>query len=227
MGTRKYALWISLLLVIAAIVVSVVAYPHLPATIPMHWDISGHPNGFGSRLTGAILLPAIMLAVWLVLIVVPHGDRALFIRYENRTSEEPTRLPVYDVIITICLALLLAIHIFAIGQADGWFVPRESPALFTVVLAIFIILLGNFSPRVTRRNAFIGARLPWAYASGEVWRRTQRISGYGLVAAGIVGLLAAAISPGVSMKILVGALVAQSLLVAIYSYRIAHSREVP
>lgn len=224
---RRIGPVLPLILVLAAFAVSALAYPHLPADIPTHWGMSGHPDRYSGRLRGAYMLPTIMLGIWALLIVAPKYDRALFIRYEARLSDVKTARPIYTLMVTLILAVLLAMHAFGLAQALGWIGERESPVLLTVLVSVFAISLGNYMPRNTRRNAFVGFRMPWVYASEEVWRRTQRASGYGSVLSGLVGLAAAAIVPAISLKVLAVVAFTQITVVAVYSYALAHSSEVP
>lgn len=223
---RDHRNLISFMLIVAAFVVSAVAFPHLPAQVPTHWDLTGHANGFSGRLTGALLMPIIMLAIWAFLSVAPRYDRLLFIRYTDRASDSSTVRPIYDVIVLVVLALLLAIHAFAMMSALGLVGAARQPILIAIIGSIGSIIIGNYMPRVTRRNAFVGFRVPWAYASEEVWRRTQRAGGYGMVAGGIVGLVGAFALPSAPLKPFVVAMIAQIGIVMIYSYRLAHSRNV-
>jgi uncharacterized membrane protein len=204
---------------------SALAYPRLPARVPTHWDMSGRPNGFSDPIVAALLLPCVMLLVWGLLTVVPKFDAAFFVRYERRESDVSTVQPVYGLMVSLVLALLLLVHLYSMGMALGWPLPQR-PVWLTVVLSAFAIVIGNYMPRVIRRNAFIGFRVPWAYASEEVWRRTQRAGGYGLTGAGVVGLMTAAIVPAVSIRVLAAAVVVAIVSVASYSYRLAHSRDV-
>jgi len=151
----------------------------------------------------------------------------LFIRYDQRESDEPTARPAYNGVIVAVLASLLAIHAFAITSSLGLVAQKKLPLLLTLLLAIGMILIGNYLPRVTRRNAFIGVRFPWAYASEEVWRRTQRAGGYGMVGAGIIGLVGAVVFPTLPLAPLLVALIGQTVIVAVYSYSVAHSGKVP
>jgi uncharacterized membrane protein len=223
---RDHSRIISLALIVAAFAVSLIAFPHLPPRLPTHWDMTGHANGFSGRAIGAFLLPCIMLGVWALLSFIPRYDRALFIRYQDRESDVSTVRPVYGVIVVAVLAMLLAIHAFAISSALGVVGPERQPLIIAVIASIGSVVIGNYMPRVTRRNAFIGFRVPWAYASEEVWRRTQRAGGYGMVLAGIVGLLGAFALPGAPFEAFLVAMVAQVVIVMIYSYRIAHSQGV-
>jgi uncharacterized membrane protein len=211
------------MLVAAAFLLSAVAFPHLPAQVPTHWGISGRPDQFGSRLQAALLLPLIMLFIGVVFSFVPNYDRLLFIKYEPRDSDSSTVRPEYDRLIAILLGFLLAIHTFAIATGLGLVATSHEPLLLAVVLSFGMIAVGNYMPRITRRNAFIGVRLPWAYASEEVWRRTQRAGGYGMVAAGVIGLAGAFAVPSSPVKPLFAALVAETIVVMVYSYYLAHS----
>lgn len=224
---RDHRNLVSFMLIVAAFAVSAVAFPHLPARVPTHWDISGHANGFSGRVTGAFLLPIIMLGTWIFLSVVPRYDRLLFIRYTDRASDASTVRPIYNVIVLVVLALLLAIHAFAMMSAIGLVGAARQPVLIAAIGSIGSIILGNYMPRVTRRNAFVGFRVPWAYASEEVWRRTQRAGGYGMVVAGTVGLVGAFALPSAPLKPLFVAMLTQVVVVMIYSYRLAHSRNIP
>jgi uncharacterized membrane protein len=166
-----------------------------------------------------------MLFIGAVFSFVPNYDRLLFIKYESRDSDSSTVRPEYDRLITIVLAVLLAIHAFAIASGLGLVAVSHEPLLLAAVLSFGMIAIGNYMPRITRRNAFIGVRLPWAYASEDVWRRTQRAGGYGMVAAGVIGLAGAFAVPSSPVKPLFAALIAQIIVVMVYSYHLAHSRQ--
>jgi len=217
---------ISLMLVLGAFAISAVAFPHLPAQVPTHWGLSGQPDHFGGRVQGAFIIPALMFGIWLVLTFVPNYDRVLFIRYDRSDSDSSTVRPEYDRLVAIVLAVMLGIHTFAIASALGLVGSSRQPIVIAVIVSLGTIAIGNYLPRVTRRNAFIGVRLPWAYASEEVWRRTQRAGGYGMVAAGVVGLVGTVAVPSAPLKPLFAALLTQLIIVACYSYYLAHSRTV-
>ena len=219
--------FVPLILVAGAFLLSATAFPHLPAQVPTHWGISGQPDQFGSRVQAALLLPLIMLFIGVAFSVVPKYDRLLFIKYEPRESDSSTVRPEYDRLVSILLAFLLAMHTFAIASGLGLVAGSHEPLLLAVVLSCGMIAIGNYTPRITRRNAFIGVRLPWAYASEDVWRRTQRAGGYGMVAAGVIGVAGGFASPSSPVKPLFAALVAQAIIVMVYSYSIAHSSKVP
>lgn len=215
------------MLVVAAFAISAIAYSHLPPSVPTHWGLSGKADQFDNRLQGAFKLPLVILGIWLLMVLIPGHDRLLFIKYEVRDDDSSTMRPEYDRIITIVLALMLAIHVFGISSALGLLGPADESMIIALVASFGTIAIGNYLPRVTRRNAFIGVRLPWAYASEEVWRRTQRAGGYGMVVAGIVGAAGAVALRSAPLKPLFVAMMTETIAVVVYSYYLAHSRNVP
>ncbi len=219
---KTHSIVLPFVFVVAAFVASVLAYPHLPTSFATHWDLSGHPNGYSSRPVGAFLIPVVMLAIWSLLFLSARFRLDLFVRYEELT-DAPVPRPVYGVIFSLVLALLLAMHVFSLATALSM-VGSSASIVPVIVISIFAMLLGNYMPRVTRRNAFVGFRVPWAYASDEVWRRTQRAGGYGLVLCGLVGVCAAIVDSRLGFRVLGAVFILYLVAVSLYSYALAVRR---
>lgn len=50
----------------------------LRPTVPAHWDLAGHPDGYSSRVFLTSLVPAIVGFVWLLMLLLPAISRADF-----------------------------------------------------------------------------------------------------------------------------------------------------
>ena len=176
--------WYSAAIVAAAIAMSAVAYPRLPEQVPVHWGIRGEPDRWGSRFEGAILLPFVMLAAWVLLRVLPRVDP----RAPNYAKMQST----YDFMVSAVMTLLLIVHAMLLAAGLGYAVPvgRLTPVLIGALFA----MLGNVLPRA-RPNWWFGIRTPWTLSNDRVWARTHRVGGYAMTAAGIV-ILAGAALPG-------------------------------
>ena len=64
--TGKYYVG-AILLTGAALAATVVAYPHLPASVPTHWDIHGMPNGYSPKWPLyfiPVFMAAVIVATW-------------------------------------------------------------------------------------------------------------------------------------------------------------------
>lgn len=90
------------------------------------------------------------------------------------------------------IALLVGVHVMALGSALGWWFDVSTVAL--VGIGLLFVLLGNLLPRA--RSTFIfGIRTPWTLSSETVWTSSHRVGGYLMVAAGILTVAAAFIAP--------------------------------
>jgi uncharacterized membrane protein len=207
---RKWILMAAALVVIA-LLVSAISYGALPSVVATHWDIHGQPNGWSSRAVAVSIVPLIMIAVTLAMAFSP------------RPKPEPWSA--FPLLVIIALTGVLCFHGLMLGVATGRIASASVPRLAALLLSIMLIGIGNYLPRTTERNLFVGVRWPWAFSSAETWRRSQRLGGYSLVASGLIGLFAVALIPKWSLEIVIVTLIAQMVYVSIASYRMAHSAE--
>ena len=54
-------------LIIAMFVIAILTWPSAPAQVPIHWDISGQIDAYGSKFTGLLLLPIVSIAGYLII----------------------------------------------------------------------------------------------------------------------------------------------------------------
>lgn len=198
---------LSPVLIIAAIAFSVAVWSRLPERMPVHWDLHGRVNGYGSRAHGAFLMPGIMLALWLLMRFLPRIDprRANYAKFTDT----------YDLIVNSLVTLFGVMHVALVGAALGWPISMErvAPAL----IGLQFIVLGNALPRA-RSNWWFGIRTPWTLSNDRVWARTQRVGGYLLTGAGVVLLIAAVFPGALTFALGVGAAIAAGFGSLVYSY---------
>ena len=178
--TRTYYV-ITLLLIVAALAASVVAYPRLPETIPTHWNIHGEADGYGHKAPFLLLMPIVMAGIVLLF---------RFLSWLSpRSFEVDSFRSTYLYLMVLTVGLLATLHGFMIYSAWSG---EASPARFLVgSLFLFFALLGNVLGRV-RRNFWIGVRTPWTLASERVWIDTHRVSARLFVGSGLLGFVAVA-----------------------------------
>jgi uncharacterized membrane protein len=190
-----------------ALLVSALAWPHLAEPTPVHWGITGEPDRWGSRAEGALMLPAIMAGLVLLMRFLP--------RIDPRRGNFEKMQDMYDFVVAVVAALLLGIHAMVIAAGLGHRVPIYT--IIPVLIGVMLILLGNVLPR-SRSNWWFGIRTPWTLSSDRVWARTHRVAGYCFVAAGLV-LMTAPLLPGVLKPYLIaGTVVVAALIPVAYSY---------
>jgi immunity protein, SdpI family len=199
--------WLGPLLIVAAVMASAIVYSRLPARVPVHWNVHGQVDRYGSRLQAAALFPLVMLGTWLLLRFLPRIDP----RRMNYAKFADT----YDLFVNSLLALFAVMHAVTLAAALGRPLPmnRVVPAL----TGILFIVLGNALPRA-RPNWWFGIRTPWTLSSDRVWMKTHRVGGYLIVAAGLLMLAAAAVQSTWTLVIAFAAILAAGFGSLVYSY---------
>jgi uncharacterized membrane protein len=175
--------WYPAVLIAVTAIVSAVAYPRLPETVPSHWNLHGQVNGWQSRGRAAFLMPVIMLVLWGVLRGLPAIDP----RRANYAKFQPT----YDFVIGAVLTLVALIH-FAV-LAVGLGAPISVHRVIPIALGVVLIAIGNQLPRA-RSNWWFGIRTPWTLSNERVWERTHRVGGYLMTAAGVAMIIGGLVS---------------------------------
>jgi uncharacterized membrane protein len=207
--------WISLMIVVAAFIVSAVVYPRLPATIPTHWDLAGQPNGWSSRFWGAWLIPIFLLGMWALVRVLP--------RIDPRGSNYAKFGGAFEAIIDAIMLFMLALHVVALRAALGH--PVEMQRILPIGIGVLLIVIGNLLPRA-RPNWFVGIRTPWTLSSDRVWEKTHRFGGRVFVAAGLIITIASFVWVQEAHVVLFAVMVVVASSVMIYSY-LEWKREQP
>ena len=199
--------WIPLLIVGAAFIASAVVYPRLPETMPTHFDMSGQPNGWSSRLFGAWIMPLFLLFMWGLVRVLPAIDP----RGDNYAKFGGA----FEGIIVSIMLFMLGIHIVVLRASLGH--PVAMQHVLPVGIGVLFIVIGNLLPRA-RPNWFVGIRTPWTLSSDRVWEKTHRFGGRLFVAGGVIITVAAFASAKWSQVVLVTVTTLCAATVLIYSY---------
>lgn len=176
--------WPLAVLVALTLLVAIWVYPQLPEQVPMHWNVKGQVDSYGSRFTGAFAIPLLNLALYFLFIYLPQLDP----RRENYAKFSE----VYRVLRYLFHVFLEVLYVVIILTALGYQVPvgRVVPG----AVALLLVIIGNFMGRL-RFNYFVGIKTPWTLANEEVWRRTHRLSGYVWTISGLLALLSALLLP--------------------------------
>lgn len=201
-------LTISVVLVSAMAVMSIIAWPLVPAAhVAVHFDIHNRPNGFASRTTALLAAPLLAVIVTGVYLAVPFMagrkvDRASFL----------TKAYVVGWLGT--LIFLGVAHALIILNARGVSVDVAGNAILTI--SLFLLPLGNYLGKVSP-NDFAGIRTPWTLASNLSWAKTNRLGGWiivgsGLATLGVLALLNARAATAVMFSTLFGGLTILVLL---------------
>lgn len=164
---------ISTLICLLPLILSLVMYDKLPDTMPIHWDINGNPDGYGSKAFAAIGLPFMMAGLNLVTHFVLNTD-------PKKANPSAVLKLIGKLTIPILTVILVPIAIFA---GLGYDIPIEK--IVPAIVGLLFIATGNYLPK-SKQNYTIGIKLPWTLNNEINWNKTHRLAGYLWVIGGIV-----------------------------------------
>ena len=196
----------------AAVLFTIAVYSRLPDIVPIHWGVSGEPDGFAPKEWAVILLPVIALIVYGFLVAVRrHVWRAAGDTAFARASEKT---------IALVISFLSFVHIVMLGSALGWTV--DVPRVIVLGIGVMLILLG-FQMVEMPRNPWFGIRTLWTLRSDRVWRRTHQVGSRVMVICGVAMGFSTLLSPPWMVGVVLLTAVAMVVSTIGYSYWIARS----
>ncbi|GAA1958240.1 DUF1648 domain-containing protein [Microbacterium deminutum] len=166
------AIVIPLAIVVVGVVVQLLALPHVPATIAVHWDAAGRPNRFAPAWTQPLATIAFGAGIPLLigLTALPglrRGDRGATYRLMGAIAAATATL------VTVMSTWTLVMQA---GDAGGTAELSVWPALLAAFgAAVAVGVAGWFlQPAESRRASNAAAATPLAISPGErvVWLRT-------------------------------------------------------
>jgi len=162
------------------IVATAALYSRLPMQIPLHWGLHG-ADSFGARWEIFLLGPAILAFLFGLFLYLdridPLASRPL------PPDAPPAEKGSFGTMQIAMIAFGAIEHIALMLHLSH--VLTISHRVAQLGLPAFLVLMGNFLPRV-RPNYFAGIRTPWTLASETVWRRTNRLAGKMLFFGGLL-----------------------------------------
>ena len=221
----KKLMWIISLISVA---ITAAAVTILPDRVPMHSDIAGNIDRWGSKYENFIF-PVIILALALTM----H----LTIRYFEKQTEKGktekeresarTNVKVLGIVGVVTTAMFTVMQCFILyGAYTG---AKENAAEMTVdigkvsciLLGLLFIILGNFMTK-TRTNSIIGTRISWSMYNDTTWKKSNRFSAIVLILAGILTIITAVLLKNsfAAMLLMLGYLLAAVILSLIYAHKV-------
>ena len=151
-----------IVLTLLPILYLIVNWSLLPESMPVHFDMKGNPNGYGSRWV-YVWLP---LGLYFMMLVLPRLDprKANYAIFEGSYYK---------------LRLIMAIFFGLINTTVIWGVVNNANSVQRFIpLTIFFLfmLIGNYMGNI-RPNYFVGIKVPWTLNNDEVWVRTHKMAG--------------------------------------------------
>lgn len=167
-----------ILLLVMAVLASFYFYANFPERVPIHWNIAGEVDNYGSRATGAFLFPGILVGMYLLFLFIPYIDpkKKRYVQFRK----------VYHIFKAFMIFFMTAIYFIASLNALGYNIPVG--LWVPMMVGLLFIVIGNYMGKI-KSNWFMGIRTPWTLSSEEVWNKTHRFGGKVFILGGVLMML--------------------------------------
>lgn len=204
--------WPAWLLLAALWLFSLWAKGHLPARTPMHWNLKGEVDGWGSPLIATLMLPALATATYLIILAYDWG-RFDFKAARAMSPATTRQIRILVLLLLACLqGLILRASLSGGLLRSGWML---------LVISLFFVGFGNLMPRL-EPNAWAGIRIPPTLENREVWKRTHRMGGRWFMAAGLLGMALSFMPESIANLLTLPLILLPVLASMIYAYWLRH-----
>jgi uncharacterized membrane protein len=191
------------------ILIAICAFPFLPDTVPIHWNIAGQADGFASKWVNTLLFPLLSIGLYLLLRFVTSVGPRLGGR-NSAAANTQLRTVLLVAILLFMLIVQLCVTAISLG------IPVDITFVLNLAVSLLFIVIGNFMGKL-RRNFWMGIRTPWTLASEVSWERTHRIGGWLFVAVGLIGIPCSFV-PALRFWVIVPLIILVSVFLTGYSY---------
>ena len=200
---------LTFIIILAAFIIGIVLYPHLPIIMATHWNGAGVVNGYMPKFWGTFLIPLVMFFVAMLLYGAPNID--------PRKEDSGHFRNEYNGFVVFFTGFLLYLYILSLYANLGYVFNMVQFLL--PALAIMWFLVGEMLPRV-KRNWFIGIRVPWTLRSESVWKKTHVFGGF-LFQLAAFATLVGVFFPGLSLWFVIAPIAVAAIVPIIYSFVIS------
>ena len=180
-----------------------------PESVPVHWGVSGQPDRYGGKLEGLFALPAITLAMYLLMLFLPRLDPR---RERYREFWGP-----YTVLRASLLLFMAAVYVLILLSIHGQ--PVDMAIAVSTLGGLLLAVIGLVMPRL-RPTWFVGIRTPWTLTSERSWVATHRLGGWLFAASGILLAVAGLLHSDLLTMGAIAFFVLSLLVLIGYSYRV-------
>ena len=198
----------NLVLIVCAFLITIALYNKLPDLVPIHWNISGEIDKYGTKILGAFMVPVIMMLTWFGMKYLPKIDpkKNNYERFEKS----------YSIIVSSLMTFFLVLHVVILSASMGYKVSIDT--IVPSIVGILLIIIGNYLPK-SKSNYFYGIKTPWTLSSEISWRKTHRLGGKLFIISGIIIILSSFLLDGnIKVAIIMVTIFTAAIVPTIASY---------
>ena len=184
---------------------------YAPETIASRFDLEGNVVATASRWTILILPIFILLLSGLI----------KWIDCKGLVGSQNKEISRYIFRVTLLLFNAIAIFQFVL-ILTGVSMGTQMGRLMAFLIGLFMIFVGNVSPKIKETNKHFGFRVPWIMNNDEAFRKTQRFFGFASTISGVIFIVISLFVVNQLAMLLVSIVLLLTIgITAVYSYKIS------
>lgn len=187
---------------ILPLIVTSIVLPYVPDTIPMHHDLAGNIDRWGSK-TECFIFPVVILFITLSwhLLMRAFEKKAVKGKTDKEQMEAGSNAKFLGIVGIAQAVMFGCMHYFILysscKEAEmGTNGAVDIAKVSCVLCGLMFIVLGNFMTK-TKKNGVAGVRTSWSMYNDVTWRKSNRIGGYCFVIAGFLTVISTSFLDGV------------------------------
>ena len=184
---------------------------YAPETIATRFDLEGNVVATASRWT-IVIFPIFILC---------FSGLIKWIDVKELVGIQNKAISRYIFRLTLLLFNAIAFFQFVL-ILTGVSMGSQMGRFMAFLIGVFIIMIGNVSPKIKEMNKHFGFRVPWIMDNDEAFRKTQRFFGFASIISGIIFILISLFVGNQLAMILVSiGLFLMIGITSVYSYKIS------
>ena len=221
----KKIMW---LISFVSLVGTAIVLQFMPGSVPMHYDVAGNIDRWGSKYENLIfpIIILIMSLFW-TLFIGYFDKKATKTSDEKESAGAKSNAKVLG-IVGLCMATMFTVmqgfilygsYTEAVSGADRQSV--DIGKISCILMGMIFIILGNFMTK-TRINGTLGVRVSWSMYNDNTWRKSNRFGAIAIMIAGVLTIMTAVImksSFGATM-IALGYIILASIVTVVYAHKV-------
>lgn len=161
---NKGTLLLTSAILLLPVVVGLILWNKLPEQVPMHWNMVGEVDGWGSKAMLVFALPLFLLGIqWIGALITSLDPK------NKDIHGKPLKLALW-----ICPFISLLVNTLVYAKILGYDISVE--IIMPLLMGLMFMVIGNLLPKC-KRNYTLGIKLPWTLNDDENWNKTHRFAG--------------------------------------------------
>jgi len=137
----------------------------LPEKIPIHWNIKGEIDGWGTKDQLILILLVLPVLTYVLFLIIPIIDP------KKKLNTMGNKFGHIKFFLVLLMSLLAVFILYSVQHQT-----TTNIKWVYALMGFLIVGLGNYFPAM-KPNYFVGIKTPWTLENESVWKATHKMGG--------------------------------------------------